>query len=1045
MASRTETLETPAGRLDIYRRIGQFVVRWPLLVVGLWIAIAVTLSSVFPTLTEQVQRNPVPILPADAPVTVTGAAMTKAFQESAGSNNTLIVVLESGKGLGPADEAVYRKLVDSLRADTQNVTMIQDFLSAPPLREILASKDGKAWLLPVGVPGELGSDKSNAAVLAIAEIVKKTVAGSDLTANVTGPAATAVDMAEIGEKDRQNIEIATAVMLLGILLIIYRNPVTMLLPLLTIGISLLTANGVISALANLGLSISAQTIVFLTAMLAGAGTDYAVFLISRYHDYLRMGETSDQAVQKAMASVGKVIAASAATVAVTFLGMVFTKLGVFSTVGVALAVAIAIAFVAAVTFLPAVLVLTGRRGWVKPRRDLTARFWRRSGVRIVRRPKIYLAASLVLLLALASCAMLVNYNYDDRKVLPQDVDSAIGYTALDRHFPLNQMIPQYLFIQSPRDLRTPEALADLEQMAYRISQIPGVAVVRGITRPTGESLDKARLSYQAGEVGSKLSDGANQIDQRMPDIDRLSSGAGQLADALGIVRGQVTQAIGMVGGLVDALTYIQQQVGSDKTFKDLENASKLVDGMQALGKAIGVNFSDIGSLFDWAEPVVNALDGNPVCDSSPSCVQTRDQLHQVLDARNDGTFDKLADLGRQLQATQSGQALDSTTKNLRSALDAATKALRSAGLDSPSAVQGKLTQLGQGADQLADASRQIADGVKLLVDSTKQISSGLSEASKFLLAMKADANKQQMAGFYIPPDILTGDEFKKAAAAFISPDGHSVRYLVQGDISPFSPQAMDLVKTITDTAEAAQPNTQLEGASVSMAGYSVLLRDARDYYNQDIRLIIVMTILVVLVILIALLRAIVAPLYLIASVILSYLSALGIGVVVFQFILGQELHWSVSGLTFIVLVAVGADYNLLLISRIREESAHGVRSGVIKTVGSTGGVITAAGLIFAASMFGLLFASITTLIQAGFIVGVGILLDTFLVRTVTVPAIATLMGPANWWPSKAKPGPVRTRRPTAELVSAGAPQSAQNSSEADLDDTERTEPPQDVD
>ena len=108
----------------------------------------------------------------------------------------------------------------------------------------------------------------------------------------------------------------------------------------------------------------------------------------------------------------------------------------------------------------------------------------------------------------------------------------------------------------------------------------------------------------------------------------------------------------------------------------------------------------------------------------------------------------------------------------------------------------------------------------------------------------------------------------------------------------------------------------------------------------------------------------------------------------FRVILGQELHWSVPGLTFIILVAVGADYNLLLISRIRDESPYGVRSGVIKTVGSTGGVITAAGLIFAASMFGLLFASISTLIQAGFVVGVGILLDTFLVRTVTVPAIA---------------------------------------------------------
>ena len=90
------------------------------------------------------------------------------------------------------------------------------------------------------------------------------------------------------------------------------------------------------------------------------------------------------------------------------------------------------------------------------------------------------------------------------------------------------------------------------------------------------------------------------------------------------------------------------------------------------------------------------------------------------------------------------------------------------------------------------------------------------------------------------------------------------------------------------------------------------LRDTRDYYNHDIRFIIIVTIIVVLLILIALLRAIVAPLYLIRSVIISYLSALGIGVLVFQFILGQELHWSVPGLAFVILVAVGADYNMLL-------------------------------------------------------------------------------------------------------------------------------------
>jgi RND superfamily putative drug exporter len=178
------------------------------------------------------------------------------------------------------------------------------------------------------------------------------------------------------------------------------------------------------------------------------------------------------------------------------------------------------------------------------------------------------------------------------------------------------------------------------------------------------------------------------------------------------------------------------------------------------------------------------------------------------------------------------------------------------------------------------------------------------------------------------------------------------------------------------------------------------MADTRDYYNQDIRFIVIATIIIVFLILVALLRAIVAPLYLIASVLVSYLSALGLGVIVFQLILGKDLHWSLPGLSFILLVAVGADYNMLLISRIRDESPHGVRVGVIRTVGSTGGVITSAGLIFAASMFGLLAASITTMAQAGFTIGIGIVIDTFLVRTITVPALAAMIGQKNWWPSK---------------------------------------------
>ena len=203
-----------------------------------------------------------------------------------------------------------------------------------------------------------------------------------------------------------------------------------------------------------------------------------------------------------------------------------------------------------------------------------------------------------------------------------------------------------------------------------------------------------------------------------------------------------------------------------------------------------------------------------------------------------------------------------------------------------------------------------------------------------------------------------------ASTFVVSPDGYEARYLIQTKFNPFSNAAIDQLNSIVDTAREPQSDPALVDATISMAGFPATLQDTRDYYNRDIQFIIGMTVLVVLLILIVRLRAIVAPLYLIVSATVSYLSALGIGVITFQFILGQQLHWSVPGLTFIVLVAVGADRNMPLISRMRDECPDDVRSGVVRTMGSTGAVITAVGLVFAASMFALLLAGISTMAQA---------------------------------------------------------------------------------
>jgi putative drug exporter of the RND superfamily len=367
----------------------------------------------------------------------------------------------------------------------------------------------------------------------------------------------------------------------------------------------------------------------------------------------------------------------------------------------------------------------------------------------------------------------------------------------------------------------------------------------------------------------------------------------------------------------------------------------------------------------------------------------------MVQANNDGTLNSIKIMAHNLQSAGKAQTVGQTLDNVQQSLTQASTAMKTI-----KNLQSTMSQAEQGANALADGSRAIAGGVKILVDQTRNIGSGLGEASQFLLSMKHDTdNKPSMAGFNIPPQIMTRNEFKQGAAIFLSPDGHAARYLIQSALNPFTTQAMDQIPKIIKAAQSAQPNTELSDAKVAVAGLPSGLNDTRSYYNDDIGFIVFATIIIVFLILVGLLRAVVAPLYLIGSVLLSYLSAMGLGVLVFQMILGQNLHWSLPGLSFILLVAVGADYNMLLISRIRDESPHGVRVGVIRTVGSTGGVITSAGLIFAASMFGLMSASIYTMAEAGFILGMGILIDTFLVRTITVPAMAALIGQKNWWPS----------------------------------------------
>ena len=513
-------------------------------------------------------------------------------------------------------------------------------------------------------------------------------------------------------------------------------------------------------------------------------------------------------------------------------------------------------------------------------------------------------------------------------------------------------------------------------------------------------LQEAKSTYQAGEVGSKLADASGLIASNDENLSKLSGGAHQLADVLNGIRGQVVNSLASIRGLLNALVEVQEKVGGRSTLDELDKTATLVANMRSVGDALGGNLQQIADAYRTSSSLLTALNASPVCNIDPSCVTSRAELQRRVNGYDPSTVQYMTNLGAALKETKGTETLDDTVRSLGKTLQMATGAARQLGITDRASMDARITELTTGADTLADSSRQLAEGVQLLVDQTRNMGGGLDQASSFLLAMRRDAADPAMSGFYIPPQILTQAEFEKAAKLFVSDDGHTVRYLVQTALNPFGVEAMDQVDDIIAAADSSRPNTSLANAEITMVGFSPVNSDIRNYYNADLRYIILMTLIVVLLILAVILRAVIAPIYLVLSVVLSFVSALGIGVVFFQFILGQDMSWSVPGMAFLVLVAVGADYNLLLISRIRDEAKLGVPSAVIKTVGATGGVITSAGLIFAASMLALTVSSLATVVQMGFVIGVGLLLDTFIVRTITVPATAVLAGDRNWWPSK---------------------------------------------
>lgn len=979
-------------------QLARFCVGSPVRVLLACLALVALANLLVPQLEQVVAKDSTPIVPKQAPAVQALAKMDGAFGNGK-SVGVVFVVLEREGGLTAADKSYFKELLPRLRDDTENVSFVQDVVSKPEILAAVTSKDKEAVYVQVGLPGDIGAPSALGQIEAVRDLTRQG-RPDGLNVAVTGPAATIADMSTAVEHSILKITFVTVGLIALILMLIYRSVVVTALILGFIGVALAAARATAALLGGHAFAVSTFTASFLTAVVLGAATDYAIFMVSRFQEQRRLGTPAREAAAMASSRVSSVIIGSALTVVVANACMALADVGIYLTTGPAIAVGIIVTLALSLTWMPATIALAGARGWLDPRPRPATTGWQRLGDMVVSRPGRVLMAGLLPLVLLAGFYPAMKPSFDERVVQPDDTGSNVGYALLEAHFPLNETLPDYILVSADRDLRNARDLAALEQMSAAVARVPGVVSVRGVTRPLGTTITEASLGYQAGEVGSRLSGAGEEVRAGEKGAQRLAEGAGELSTGAGQVASGADQAVAGAGRLLAGVRELQSGVtrlsdGSGEALAGTEQlragAAQLADGLDSAYDQTTVAVNGLGTAYD-------ALRRSLTCGIDPYCRGARDGIRQIWEGERDRLLPGIR------EAADAARQIENGTVDLKTGLAQIDAGLTRAeqGADELAAgsqtMESKLGELADGADLVADGSRKVEGGTEEMAQSVTELRSGLEQAAAYLNETGKAAKDPAIGGFYLPPAAMTDSRFALASGLFLSPDGHTARMVVLGDTDAFDRSATERALEVREAAQQGLRGTPLEGSDVETTGVATIMADLEVFNTADFRLIALVALLGVFLILLFLLRSVVAAGFLLASVCLSYAAAMGLGTLVWQIGMDRPMDWSVPTIAFILLVAVGADYNLLLMKRMLEEAPDGSRAGIARAVTATGGVITAAGVIFAASLFAMMSGSVLTLSQIGFTIGVGLLLDTFVVRTLVVPAGAALLGPRLWWP-----------------------------------------------
>jgi putative drug exporter of the RND superfamily len=958
----------------MFRQLGRIVLRFRFVVVAAWVLLALGAVLIAPSLSDVGKSDEAGFLPKEAEAMVARTLVSENFPvDDARSRATLAFTRESGLTQADAEYiAGFATWATGADAPAEVRAAVKSVVTAaghPELASMLRSPDGALEIMQVDLAIASFEPAANRAINLIRAHLAET-RPDGLTANVTGAAGIGADYLNAIREGTDRTTIATIILVVVILLLIYRAPLAALAPLVTIGCAFLVSRGLLGYLAQAGWQISSLLDSFVVVIVFGVGTDYTIFLVSRFREELGHAEWP-VAAQEAVGRIGAVISASAMTVIVGLGSMAIASFAMIQTTGPALALTVFVTLLAGLTLTPAFLGIFGHYlFWPLHERrgagDVERGFWAALARVITRRPA---AVSAIVLVALGLPLLALGTmreNFDQLRELPASSDARQGFDLVAQHFDRGQLFPLNIIIKAPgTDLSKPESLARIRATQDLLAALPGVARVRSIVAPFGDGVtaDGFRPSMQLNALADSLAKPTTDAQAAMQALAKPDGLAG------------VDSAIGYVDALNAGYPGLTDDAAFTKTRTDLADYRAALAGIQ---------------------------DG----------LRVRTQLNGLVSA---------------LSAAASGGGMSDPAQfmALGSALQGYLRDLATAYPDmlSNSDFQGTvaaLTALSRGMDpavfmQLVGSLKGLAGTFEarpdaFLVTSSLPASSESRQVQANLAALKARLPGEIRAvsssivgrGDYFLPTTLSGAAATQVAQvrqAYLSEKNDVARLYVVLTDEAYSPAAFGTVTLVRDAlkTEAAAYGTE---ARIAVGGTTAEYHDVKQILSSDFQRVAIITVIGVFFVLVLLLRALVAPIYLVLTVLLSCGSSLGIATFLFQDVLGHAgVNYFLPLLVFVLLVALGSDYNIFLMSRVREESdRRGVANGIRVASARTGTVITSAGIILAGTFAALTTAPLTIMFQVGMAVAIGVLVDTFIVRSLLVPALTAVLGDTAWWP-----------------------------------------------